>query len=197
MALRALRLVRGSWLALALAWPVLLPLLLPPVLLLLLPLWPQWPARGADSGTEAAVKAAYLFKFPAYVEWPAAVFDGPEAAQVIGVLGAEKVLAELELLAAGRRVNGRPLVARRLLPGDPLDGVHVLHVGRGSPVPPLRGLPVLVVTDAPTGLPEHGVLNFVTVDRRVRFEASLAAAERAGLKLSARLLAVAERVLMQ
>jgi hypothetical protein len=179
VALSARRRAGNAWLALAL---VLRPL--------------QVLAQGAGSSSEAAVKAAYLLKFPAYVDWPAAAFDSPDAAQVIGVLGAEKVLAELEWLVVGRRVNGHPVLARRVLPGDSLDGVHVLHVGPGMRVPPLLGLPVLVVTDAPNGLLEQGVLNFVTVDRRVRFEASVAAAERAGLKLSARLLAVAERVVM-
>ena len=61
-------------------------------------------------------------------------------------------------------------------------------------MPALAGRPILAVTDAPTGLADGGALNFVPVQGRVRFEASLPAAERAGLRLSSRLLAVAERV---
>lgn len=152
------------------------------------------PAAAQDA-TEAGVKAAYLYKFIAYVEWPAHLFATRDSPQVIGVVGADAVLAELQPVLLGRRVNGRPVVARKVDPGDSLDGVHVLHLGRGARMPPsLAGRPVLVVTDVPNGMPELAVLNFITIDRRVRFEASLVAAEQAGLRLSARLLAVAERV---
>ena len=54
-----------------------------------------------------------------------------------------------------------------------------------------------MVSDVPEGLPEGSALNFITMGRRVRFEAAPQVAERVGLKLSARLLAVAERVVTQ
>ena len=74
----------------------------------------------------------------------------------------------------------------------------VLHVGHGKlPPPQPAGRPLLVVSDVPEGLPEGSALNFITMGRRVRFEAAPQVAERAGLKLSARLLAVAERVVTQ
>ena len=156
-----------------------------------------WPAPAQDA-LEASVKAAYLYKFLAYVDWPPATFPAGDSPQVIGVIGADAVHAELRQLVASRPAPTRPLVVRRLAPGDSLDGLHVLYVGRaarpGQVAPALAGRPVLVVTDAPSGLADGGALNFVIVDGRVRFEAAPAAAERGGLKLSARLLAVAERV---
>lgn len=167
--------------------------------LLLAPLLAAPPAaRAAPQATEAGVKAAYLVKFLSYVEWPEGSLAGRLTPQVIGVLGADAVLAELQLVLASRPAGARPLRARRLLPGAPLDGVDVLHVGRGSSPPPLPvGRPLLVVSDVPQGLPAGSALNFVTVGRRVRFEAAPLVAEHAGLKLSARLLAVAERVVAQ
>jgi hypothetical protein len=148
---------------------------------------------------EASVKAAYLFKFLAYVDWPAAALPNADSPQVIGIMDADDVHAELQRLVAGRQVNGHPLIARKLISGESVEGLHVLYLGRNtklsSVMPALRGQPSLTVTDAPAGLAEGAVLNFVLVQGRVRFEASLPAAERAGLKLSARLLAVAERVL--
>lgn len=152
----------------------------------------------ADEGLEASVKAAYLYKFLAYVEWPASAFAGTDAPQLIGVMGDDAVLAELEQIIAGRTVNGHAVAVRRLAGGAALDGLHVLHLGRG--IHPatlgtaLAGRALLVVTDMPAGLPEGSALNFVNVGRRLRFEASQAAAERAGIRLSARLLAVAEKV---
>ncbi len=152
----------------------------------------------AEEALEASVKAAYLYKFLTYVEWPAPAFASADAPQVIGVLGADDVFAELQRLVVGRTVNGHPLVATRIAPGDSVDLLHVLYIGRGArSAATLRaaaGRPILTITDAPTGLAEGSALNFVLVQGRVRFEASLPAAERAGLKLSARLLAVAERV---
>ncbi len=152
----------------------------------------------AVEALEASVKAAYIYKFLPYVEWPAASFANADSPQVIGVMSADAVHGELEQLVAGRRVNGRALVVRKVTPGDSLEGVHVLYLGRSarasSVMPMVVGKPVLVITDAPTGLAEGGALNFILVDGRVRFEAAPAAAERSGLRLSSRLLAVAERV---
>lgn len=159
---------------------------------------PAAATRPVAEATEASVKAAYLHKFLPYVEWPAGALGPAGEPLVIGVLGAPAVLAELEAVVAGRPSQGRTVLTRRLEPGDALDAVHMLYLGRGVTLPaPLLGpapRPLLVVTDAPGGLPEHAVLNFVTVERRVRFEASLRAAARARLRLSARLLEVAERV---
>ncbi len=156
--------------------------------------------QAGDPALEAGVKAAYLYKFIGYVEWPAGAFDQPESPIIIGVAGAEPVLAELERLLPGRMVQWRGVIGRRIRPGEPLDGVHVLFVGRaasavaGPWLDTQAGKPVLVVTEVPDGLDRGGTINFLLVGGKVRFEASLPAAERAGLKLSARLLAVAERV---
>jgi hypothetical protein len=155
-------------------------------------------AVGAQESLESSVKAAYLYKLLGFVEWPPSAFAAPDAPHVIGVMGNDEVLAELQRLVSGRNVHGRPIVATRIAPGDSVDLLHVLYVGRGArAVPALRsvaGRPVLTVADAPGALAEGAILNFLLVRGRVRFEASLPAAERAGVRLSARLLAVAERV---
>ncbi|HLL17379.1 MAG TPA: YfiR family protein, partial [Rubrivivax sp.] len=96
------------------------------------------------------------------------------------------------------QVHGRPVVTRRLAPADPLEGLHAVFVGRAAPAgvrERLRGRAILVVAE--DGLEPGVMLNFVPVAGRVRFEASPVAAERVGLKLGARLLAVAERVAVQ
>lgn len=151
-------------------------------------------AHGAEE-----VKAAYLYKFVGFIEWPDSAFASAESPVVIGVAGTEAVYAELSRVLAGRTGHGRALVARRLVPGDPVDGVHVLFVGdaaivRGPWMQRVRDRPLLIVTDTPQGLESGSALNFVLVDDRVRFEASSRAIERAGLKVSSRLLALAQRV---
>jgi hypothetical protein len=153
-------------------------------------------AHAQQPVSEAAVKAAYLYKFLAYVEWPPGAVALPDGTLVIGVAGADAVLAELQAVVTGRVVNGHPVAARRVSDADGLAGVHAVFLGRSAAVAPLvealRTRPVLVVTEAT--LAAGGMLNFVMIDGRIRFEASPLAAERVGLKLSARLLGVAERV---
>ncbi len=158
----------------------------------------------AQSPLEAAVKAAYLYKFLSYVEWPPITSRPPasapheDATLTVGVVGSDTLLAELQKVIAGRRVNDRPVVAKKVAAGESLDGLDALYVGRtavaAGMLSALKGRPVLVVTDEPDGLPAGAALNFLLVDGRVRFEAALAGTERGGLRLSARLLAVAERV---
>jgi hypothetical protein len=141
-------------------------------------------------------------RFIGYVEWPPSAFASPDSPLVIGVAGAEGVLWQVAALARDRGGDGRPTVVRAIVPGDPLEGVHLLFVGAETILPrgwleSARGNAVLVVTDSPRGLADGAVLNFVMLDRRIRFEASIPAAEDAGLKLSSRLLAVASRVVTQ
>lgn len=149
---------------------------------------------------ESAVKAAFLMKFGTFVDWPPQAFSRPDEPLVIGVLGDDAVHADLEQLAQGRSVNGRPIVARRLRePPAPGERVHILFLatrneGRLRELLARTTGPVLVVTQAEAGLALGAALNFVLERGRVRFEASPRAAEGRALRLSSRLLAVARAV---
>lgn len=157
------------------------------------------PATAAQFSIDA-VKATYLFRFASYVEWPAAAPDQPF---VIGVFGAEDVAVHLERLTAGITISGRAAQVRRVRVDDDLDGVRILYVGprvyRGAR--PLRQraarLPILLVTDNLDGLTDGAVVNFIEVNRNLRFEISVDAADRAGLKIDSALLSVAARVDMR
>jgi len=113
------------------------------------------------------------------------------------VLGADRVASELEEFLPGRRIRGRPMEVRRLRSIDQLEDEAVVFVGAdaGSGLPELvykvEGRPMLVVTETPGALKDGSMINFQLVDRRVRFEISRTAAERAGLELSSRLLSAA------
>jgi hypothetical protein len=148
---------------------------------------------------ESAVKAAFLYKFGAFVDWPAGTFEHADAPLVIGVAGDDAVAADLEQLLSGRSLDGRPVVLRRVGPdASAFAAVHVLFVGRRSTrlhelIAAAAG-PVLVVTDQEPGLPLGSVINFSSEGGRMRFSVSLAAADARALRLSARLLAVARDV---
>lgn len=159
------------------------------------------PARGSDAPpvTARSIKAAFLYKFAGYVEWPDAA-DSGGSPLTIGVLGSEEMAEELARITAGRTVHERPVRVRRVGDGESLAGLQILYVGAAEAqglvesVSPARGLPILVVTDSPGALATGSIINFTLEHDRVRFEVSLPAAEQSRLRLSSRLLAVAQRV---
>lgn len=167
-------------------------------LALILQAW-ALPVLAQSAASESAVKAAFLYKFAGFVEWPPVTFQSPADPLTIGVLGNDAVAADLEQVVAGRGLEGRRVVARRLREGDSLAGLHVLLLGATRDAR-LRELarsvpgPVLVVTEQDGALQLGSVLNFEAEEGRMRFSASLTSAEARGLRLSARLLAVAQHV---
>ncbi len=138
---------------------------------------------------EQRVKAAFLFKFGGYVEWPENVFPSKNSPLVIGVAGADVLAEELSQVVAGRTMNGRPVTVRRVRTGEPLSNIHILFVSR-----PEIGRLNEVFAQAQPVLTQGSVINFVVTENRVRFEVSLDAAKRIGLKIGAPLLSVAMRV---
>ena len=154
-----------------------------------------------DRTLEPQIKAAFLYKFGGFVEWPAAAFARADAPFSIGVLGAETVAAELERVVAGRTVQGRSIAVQKLKRGDPLTGLHLLFVGQSETgrlaeiLGAAKGQPLLVVTENEDALTRGSMINFITVDDKVRFDVALPQAERGQLRISARLLAVARKVI--
>lgn len=146
------------------------------------------------------VQAAYLHRFLNYVEWPPAALPQADTPYVIGVAGDDTVADELARIAAGRSVNNRGVIVKRLLPTDSLNGVHMLFIGsgeRGRQAGWLRvakGQPILAVTATEGGLDQGSAINFQVVEGRVRFEVSVDAAEHGGLRLNSRLFSVATNV---
>lgn len=157
-------------------------------------------ADGEGRPLEAQVKAAYLYKFVAHIEWPPGTFPDPATPLTIGVVGAGDIADELGRLRQGRAANDRPVEVRVLKPGDPVRGAQLIFIGSADTAQLRRVLdfykaaPALTISDVPGGMDAGCVINFVTVDKRIRFEISTGNAERHGLKVSARLLAVAQRV---
>jgi hypothetical protein len=159
-----------------------------------------WAADAApDTAPETSVKAAFIYKFLSYIEWPAGMLV-KDAPVTIGVLGAEQIATELRQLAAGRTVDGHPVQVKVLTRNAPLSGVQVLFIGetyaRTQPVlaSAAGARSIATVTENNDTTPEGCIINLVMVEGRVRFDVSLPAARRAGVKLSSRLLSVARVV---
>jgi hypothetical protein len=146
--------------------------------------------------SETAVKAAFLPKFAAYVSWPAGARVAQGAPLTLCVMGSDPFGRTIDEAVRGQQVDGHPLAVRRLPAGTDGSGCHIAFVQGPSPkataqmLSALQGKPVLTVTDARGG-PQRGMIFFVVDGGRVRFHIDQAAAQQAGLSLSARLLGVA------
>ena len=143
---------------------------------------------------EVQIKATFLYKFGGFVDWPPSSFPAADTPLTIGVLGADALAEELERIVSGRSIQGRPVKVRRLKRGEPVAQLHILFVGQAE-IPQDAGQGLLIVTDVERAQPRGSMINFVTVDDKVRFDIALAPAERGNLKISARLLAVARKVI--
>lgn len=159
-------------------------------------------AQNGPAITERGVKAAFVYKFLGYVEWPPSAFAQAESPVVVGVMGADDLAGELADAVRGRTVGSRAVEVRRVKPGDLLTGLQALFIGAserariGTIARAALAHNILVITESEDALDHGSVINLLVVDGRVRFEVSLDAAERAGLKLSSRMLAVAHLVRM-
>lgn len=153
-----------------------------------------------DAATlERRLKAANIYKFASYVEWPENVFASPTTPIIIGVMGDDAMVAELTQVTAGRSVESRALTVRRVRTVDGAATVHVLFVAQSerARLPELKAAgsyPVLIITETEGALDHGSMINFVLSNGRVRFEVALDNAERRNLKLSSRLLTVAQFV---
>jgi hypothetical protein len=154
-------------------------------------------AAGADVPAgptrEYEIKAAFLYNFTKFIEWPAHSFADAGAPIVIGVLGDSPCTEALERLVKDRKVNGRTIVVKRIASGEEAKATHVLFVGSAQEAqfaglqPTIELLPILTVGES-AGFPIlGGAIEFVPQGDKVRFEINIDVAEHAGLKISAQL----------
>lgn len=149
---------------------------------------------------EFEIKAAMVYKFLGYIEWPEAAFRGPEAPYVIAVVGADAVAAELRRIAQDGRVNDRRVEVIEVSDPEDLAGVHILFVGRNVDIRETKMVDmaqqysVVTVTEYQDGLDPSSVINLRVANGRIQFDVSLTATEKRNIKLSARMLAVASSV---
>lgn len=158
------------------------------------------PGAWADSPLERQVKAAYLYKFASFVEWPEGSFARPDSPLVIGVHGNELLAAQIEQTVAGRAINGHAIVVKRLRRGESPGGVHILFAGgadrsgAADMLAAARGQPCLTVSDAEDGLALGSMINFRIAEDKLRFEVAMRQVNLTQLKISARMLAAAWKV---
>ena len=153
-----------------------------------------------ESPTEYQVKAAYLFNFLKFVEWPDDPAADPHGKWVIGFIGETSIGGELTRLAEGKNVLGRDLQVKQFQPADNLRGCNILFIGATEKkrlpeiLGELRGSTVLTVADMDNFIGSGGMIQFVVEDARVRVAIDVGATGRARLKVSSKLLSLARVV---
>lgn len=153
------------------------------------------PAGADEVYSRDDVIAAYLYRFTNYIDWPPKARGG----FIIDVYGDPGVAQALRRLLPGHPIHNEIAEVREIKSARDLGDPQMLYVGEAH-ADFLRAVAsdasrhVLMVTNEAQGIDVGSALNFVTVDKRVRFEVSLTAADRAGIKISSELLSVAIRV---
>jgi len=154
----------------------------------------------AQDVTEAALKAAYIFNFLVYSEWPA---DALASNAPLGIcVAADNALADtVQNELKGRTVRAHPLsISRNSSPASTARGCNLLYLSGGSlsstmqSIQSLRDAPVLTISDVEGFAEGGGITQFYFEHGRLKFIINMAALKRSRLQISARLLAIAKRI---
>jgi hypothetical protein len=160
-------------------------------------------SQAADESLEYPVKAAFLFNFTKFIEWPPDAFAQSDAPLDICIMGVDPFGRALDETVAGEIVKGRKVIVQRIERAPAPESCQVVFIGAQEFIGHDKGAHsilaefgrgVLTVGEGNTFLGEGGMIAFVIENRRVRFEINQAAASSAGLRLSSQLLKVAKSV---
>ncbi len=156
--------------------------------------------RGADGTIEYKVKATFLLNFAKFISWPGSAFGDGRAVTVVGVLGQDPFGPMLDQTLANQAAGGRSFEVRRVATPAEAAGCHILFVSRSEKdrqaalFDALRGRPVLTVSEVDGFCDRGGMFNFVISDGKVKIEINQGECDKAGLKVSSKLLSIAKIV---
>jgi hypothetical protein len=154
----------------------------------------------AKPPTEHQVKAAFLFNFANFVEWPPAALGPAGTPLKVCVIGADPFGEALDDAFRDQVVQGRKVQVVRGQTLDAMGQCHILFLPQSEQrrwtdlVKALRGAPTLTVADGPPLARQGGMVNFIIEAQRIRFEINPSVAEQAGLRISSKLLTLARVV---
>jgi hypothetical protein len=157
-------------------------------------------AWAASPAAEYQVKAAYLFNFGQFVEWPPQSYESPSAPFVIGIVGDDPFGKTLDDVIAGESLGGHPLVVKRFRNSEDISACNILFIGRSEAarledtIKELQGRNVLTVTDIAGAERRGAIIVLVNENNRIRMRINVAAAKANNLVISSKLLRPAEVV---
>lgn len=158
------------------------------------------PAQAGAGTEEYSLKAAFLFKFGFYVEWPYTAFSSPYSPINLCIAGNNPFGDAIVSVLAKESISGRTVSVHRLRTVNRNSSCHILYTGASSEqsseqmLEAVRGKNVLTISDESSTPSQAGIINFVVEDDRVRFEIDNEAAAQNGLVISSKLLSLALNV---
>lgn len=184
------------------------------VLARMLPARPPWPSAllatllvavpmpdlSAATVDPGVAKAHMLWNIAKFIQWPESADQANKGQLVFTILGEDDLAAELAGLLSTKTINGKPVFVRFARRAQDARGSQILYVAASERqhmaevLAAVDGAPVLTVGDTPAFATHGGMVGFANENGRVRFEINLVHAERRGLKISAKLLALARVV---
>jgi YfiR/HmsC-like len=151
--------------------------------------------------SERQVKALFLFNFAKYVDWPAGAFSNSSTPIVIDVIGEDGFSDEFRRVTGDRTVNDRKVVIKQIEATGDLNDCQILFIGSSEKahlseiLEAVKNSAVLTVGETDRFLLQEGMINFTKKENKIHLEINLVPAHRANLKLSSKLLTVADVVL--
>ena len=157
-------------------------------------------AAQVQHADEDRVKAAYLYNFAKFVEWPAASFSGADSPTIICSVGDDRLAEVLQQTVRGKQTKGRPVEARQVSSEEQFKSCHILLIAFRDKehisqiLRSVQSAGVLTVGQSAEFIRLGGMINLLRNDSNLELEINPTAAEDAGLKISSRLLAVSRVV---
>ncbi|MGB2591766.1 MAG: YfiR family protein [Candidatus Acidiferrum sp.] len=161
----------------------------------------RWASAQSNDSAEYQVKAAFLFHFAQFVDWPPETFKAADSPLTYCTVGEDSFHGALEAALNGKKFGSRPFRVQHFKQVQEVQGCQVLFIGIVGKEPALaalanlQGSPILTVGEWEHFAQDGGMIGFCLEDNKVRFEINLAAAEHSKLRISARLLALAKTVI--
>jgi hypothetical protein len=146
-----------------------------------------------ESTEEYSIKAAFIYKFTNYIEWPANV---PGNEFVIGIIGSSPISKMLSEIANTKTIKGKKIVIRQYESAAEIGSCHILFISAKAPQPldeilAYAGKGTLTISEKEGYAARGTEINFIQVDNKLKFEANLKAIDAAGLTASSQLLKLA------
>ena len=145
--------------------------------------------------SEYQVKAAFLFNFSKFLEWPPEAMEQPNEPFVVGVLGNDPFGSYLDEIISGEKIMDHPMIVKRFNDIDEVDKCHILFInvpGKTREVlNTLKGKSVLTVSDEEDFNGHGGIIKFYTDNDMIRLQINIDAAKAANLHISSKLLRIA------
>ena len=153
-----------------------------------------------QSARATEIQAAFLIKFSSYVKWPEGTFPDPDDPLIVGIFGRDPFGSTVDKIVRSFKANGRDVEVRRFKDPASLRRVHILFIPSSEIermdkiMAALSGRSVLLVGNSPGFLEQSGIINFVMIGKKIRFNICRENYQKVGLVISSKLLTVAHEI---